>query len=128
MQANTFASVYLENQGKQGFALHELPMEAQWSSINDMLIEDFDQDGNLDLLVAGNLYAAEVETPRNDAGIGLVLLGDGKGAFDPLSKAESGFFAPYDVKSLARINKTTVLVGSNNGPVLQFSWEQRWTK
>ena len=43
-----------------------------------MLIEDFNQDGNLDILVAGNLYTAEVETPRNDAGIGLVLLGDGK--------------------------------------------------
>ena len=74
------------------------------------------------------MYGSEVETPRNDAGIGLVLLGDGKGSFDPLSKAASGFFAPYDVKSLARINKTAVLVGSNNGPVLQFNWDQRWTK
>ena len=128
LKANTFASVYLENQGNKGFVNHQLPMEAQWSSINDMLIEDFNQDGNLDILVAGNLYTAEVETPRNDAGIGLVLLGDGKGSFAPLSKTESGFFAPYDVKSLARINKTAVLVGSNNGPVLQFSWDKRWTK
>lgn len=128
LKANTFASLYLENKGKEGFRNHQLPVEAQWSSVNDMLIEDFDQDGNLDILLAGNLYSAEVETARNDAGIGLVLLGDGKGAFTPLSKSESGFYVPYDVKSLARINKNAVLIGSNNGPVLQFRWDQQWTK
>lgn len=128
LTANSFASIYLENQGKKGFTSHELPIEAQWSSVNDMLIEDFDKDGNLDILLAGNLYTAEVETPRNDAGIGLVLLGDGKGDFKALSRSESGFFVPFDVKSLVKINKNAVLVGSNNAPVQQFRWGESWTK
>ena len=52
-----------------------LPNEAQLSSINDILIDDYDQDGHADLLVAGNLYTSEIETPRNDAGMGLLLRG-----------------------------------------------------
>lgn len=122
LQAQTFASVYLENKGNGQFQLTPLPQAAQWSSINDILIEDFNEDGKQDLLMAGNLYSAEVETPRNDAGIGVLLLGDGKGNFEPLSKAESGFYVPYDVKNLAKLNKQAVLVGCNNAALQIFQW------
>ena len=79
-QVKSFASVYLENRNGT-FVVHQLPSEAQLSSINQILVDDFDRDGNLDALVAGNLYWSEVETPRNDAGTGLLLKGNGKGSF-----------------------------------------------
>ena len=44
----------------------------------------------MDLLVAGNMYGSEVETPRNDASIGLVLIGDGQGGFQALSAGQTG--------------------------------------
>ena len=75
-EATIFASVYLENTGNGSFNVHELPAEAQLSSINDIVIDDYNQDQHSDILVAGNLYGAEVETARNDAGVGLVLLGE----------------------------------------------------
>src|SRR5450756_2360834 len=84
-----------------------------------MIIDDFDKDGNLDILAAGNLFNMEVVTPRNDAGIGVYMEGDGKGGFKIKPASETGFFAPNDVKSLALIKvkngENLVLVGNNNG-------------
>jgi hypothetical protein len=122
-QANTFESVYLENTGSGKFEFHTLPREAQFSSVNDILINDYNRDGNLDILLAGNMYGTEVKTSRNDAGIGLFLSGDGKGNFKPLNYLESGFFVPYDVKSLQELkidNTLYILAGCNNDSLQVF--------
>ena len=79
--AKLFASVYVENKGDGTFLLKPLPNAAQISSINSILSDDYNKDGHLDILIAGNLYTAEIETPRNDGGIGLLLYGDSKGNF-----------------------------------------------
>lgn len=114
----TFESGYLENLGKGEFEWHAFPAEAQLSSINGFVIEDFNKDGNLDVLLAGNMYNSEVETARNDAGLGLTLLGDGKGNFTAMSPMKSGFLASGDVKGLAQLKGTEgnsfVVVGNNN--------------
>jgi enediyne biosynthesis protein E4 len=124
LQAETFASCYLENIGNGKFKIHKLPNEAQLSSINDMIIDDFDMDGNLDILAAGNLFDVEIVTPRNDGGVGIFLKGDGKGHFAPVPYASSGFFAPGDVKSMAFVhlnNKNKdILVGNNNARLQAF--------
>ena len=121
-KAKTFASIFIENLGDGNFKEHLLPNEAQISSINDICVDDFNNDGHKDILVAGNLYASEIETPRNDAGIGLVLLGDGKNNFVPLAPQSSGFFVPFDVKKTVPIKSggnTYILCAVNNG-TLQF--------
>ncbi|GJM33699.1 MAG: hypothetical protein DHS20C18_27000 [Saprospiraceae bacterium] len=119
--ANTFASVYVENLGDGQFAVHPLPVKAQVSSINDIIIRDFNADEHLDILIAGNLYSAEIETARNDAGIGLLMLGDSKGNFEPLSYKESGFFAPFDVKSMKILDNQSLVLGCNNDFLQVFS-------
>lgn len=73
---NTFASSYVENKGKNGFEFYELPEWAQISSVNKILAMDFNNDNHLDLILGGNLYQSEVETPRNDASLGLILIGN----------------------------------------------------
>ncbi|HEX7468198.1 MAG TPA: FG-GAP-like repeat-containing protein, partial [Methanobacterium sp.] len=124
LQAETFASCYLENTGNGKFKIQKFPNEAQLSSINDMMIDDFDNDGHLDILAAGNLYNVEVVTPRNDGGIGIFLKGDGKGHFAPVPYALSGFFAPGDIKSLALVHLNNkdkaILVGNNNAKLQVF--------
>ena len=120
-KAYTFASSYFENLGDGTFAVRPFPNEAQLSSVNSILTEDFNDDGNLDLLISGNLFPSEIETPRNDAGMGLFLTGDGKGNFTPVRTVESGFFAPYDAKDmkLLKAGGRKVILVANNQYFLQ---------
>jgi hypothetical protein len=55
-KANFFNSSFVRNNGKGSFSIEPLPAVAQTSVINGMIAEDFDADGNLDLLLAGNDY------------------------------------------------------------------------
>jgi len=120
-QVNTFATSYIEN--KDGvFVTHALPNEVQLSSINKIIVKDFNKDGNLDILAAGNLYASEIETPRNDAGTGVFLSGNGDGTFHPLSINESGFYVPKDVKDmeLLKVGKQQMVLAANNNEYIKF--------
>ena len=119
--AQNFASSYFENDGNGSFSVKNMPQLAQVSSINDILVKDFDSDGELDLLVAGNLYASEVETPRNDASIGLLLRGDGKGNFEAIPSSRSGVQIIGEVRHLLPFNNG-ILVGRNNGEILYLSY------
>lgn len=120
-QVKSFASIYLENT-KDGFKIHQLPMEVQVSSINQILVSDYDKDGNLDALVAGNLYNSEVETPRNDGSYGTFLKGDGKGEFKAIPVAQSGFYTSGDVKDLQTISigKAPYILSIKNNDYIQF--------
>ena len=120
-QVKSFASIYLENINGQ-FISHELPLSAQLSSVNQILIDDYNRDGHLDAIIAGNLYSSEVETPRNDASVGLFLAGNGKGSFDPWSPSKSGLKADGDVKDLAEIvvGGSTYVIAAKNSDYLQF--------
>jgi hypothetical protein len=120
--AHTFASSYMENLGNGNFNLTPLPVEAQFSNSNAIKVSDVNKDGNLDVLLVGNLFVSEIETPRNDAGTGLLLLGDGKGDFKAQKAMESGFFARGDAKKMETITiggKEKVIVANNND-VLQI--------
>ncbi len=118
-QAKTFATSYFENRGDGTFAATAFPNAVQLSAINAILPGDYDGDGHADLLMAGNLYASEVETPRGDAGIGVFLRGNGKGQFRPVPSRQSGFYADGDVKDMRLIRLGTagalgVLAARNN--------------
>ena len=116
LKANIFASIILENKNGK-FEIKKLPFMAQISAITGVEEFDFDQDGNNDLVVAGNMFNTEVETSRADASFGLFLQGDGKGNYTEKPLLESGFFAPVDVKNLKMIDyegQKLILVANNN--------------
>ena len=68
-----------------------------------MIIEDFNHDGNPDILAVQNDYSFEPLGGRYDAGIGLLLFGDGKGNFIFVDPRESGILINGDSKSISRI-------------------------
>ena len=117
-KAYTFETSWFENRGQLKFEQRALPTFAQFSTVHDFICRDWNNDGNMDILFAGNYYEREVETTRSDASIGGVLLGDGKGGFSPLHSSKSGFFAFADARALALIedgpNKPIVIIGNNN--------------
>ncbi len=120
-QIDTFASIFLRSTGSGTFAQFALPNLAQIAPIRAIVPNDVDGDGHLDLLVVGNLYDAEPNTARADAGKGLWLRGDGKGHFTPVSPSESGFLAPLNATGLALVRTPTgqALLVANTGDSLQ---------
>ncbi len=99
-QATTFAHYWLENTGETGFKWHILPNRSQLAPINNMQLIDFDQDGFTDLLVQGGLYDAEVETPRADASVGLLLRNKEGNGFEVVPPKVSGVFLKGNIKSM----------------------------
>jgi hypothetical protein len=103
MDANWMASSYIENLGNNKFTMKPLPVVAQSAPVNGIITTDANGDGNLDVMMVGNDYGNEVFAGRYDAFTGLVLLGDGTGAFQVMPSAKSGFYVAGDAKSLARL-------------------------
>jgi hypothetical protein len=106
LKANMLKSCFLRNDGNGKFTLIPLPVEAQFSALNGMQVGDFDGDGNLDVVINGNDYGTDVSIGRYDALNGLMLKGDGKGGFKPLSILQSGIYIPGDGKALVQLRDT----------------------
>jgi len=127
-QADTFASLYLQNNGNGTFTAERLPNLAQISPIRGIVACDVDGDGNLDLIVAGNLTEMEPNTTPPDAGNGLWLKGDGRGHFTPVTPFVSGFLAARGVSGLALIKTpagSAVLVANTGDSLQAFTIRRR---
>ena len=121
LSVNTFESTVLIN-NKSYYDYKALPNYAQFSSVNDIIIEDFDDDEINDILLVGNMYHAEIETTRNDSGNGLLLKGNGDGDFKEIPISKSGFFTPGDSKKIISLkrNQDKVFIVANNDDRLQI--------
>ncbi|MEO1410675.1 MAG: VCBS repeat-containing protein [Bacteroidota bacterium] len=119
----TFAHTVFLNDGKGSFKTRELPKLAQIAPIYDMVVRDFDGDGQLDLFCVGNFHQREVETTRSDAGVGALLLGDGAGGFTAVSPSVTGVVAKEDARAVVWLNnkgQRPVMAIANNGAPMQF--------
>ncbi|WP_106792488.1 VCBS repeat-containing protein [Aquimarina sp. Aq78] len=124
LSSYSFKSGILKNNGNANFEFIPLPAIAQISSINDILIIDINNDSKKDIIIAGNLFTSEIETPRNDAGYGMVLLNEGNFNFSPMHASKSGVFIPYDSKNLHWIeidNNPAMISGNNDDKISAFT-------
>jgi enediyne biosynthesis protein E4 len=116
-------SVIVENLGNNQFKLRPLPDAVQRAPVTAILVEDISMDGNDDLFVVGNDYSTEPIEGQHDGGVGMILLGDGKGNFNPLSPQQSGFWVEGDARGMVAIHSKDlkiILVAQNKGPLLAF--------
>ena len=120
LRVQTFSSMYLENLG-DSFQIHRLPSQAQMGPTLSIVVMDANDDGNLDIIGAGNIYETEAETVSYDANRGYVLLGDGKGNFETVPN--SGFYYnsnARDIKIIVIDGKEHLVLGSNNDEMKIF--------
>lgn len=125
LRANNFSSAYCRNDGDGKFTLVPLPFMAQLSALNGMASDDFDGDGNLDIVMNTNDYGSEVTTGRYDALNGLLLKGDGKGNFIAQSILESGIFIPGNGKALVKLRSANggylLAAAQNRAPLKMYA-------
>ncbi len=124
LTGNYDKTAYLENLGDGKFEVKRLPTLAQIAPVNGLATEDVNGDGFPDVVMVGNDYGNEIFVGRLDAHLGLVLLGDGKGGFTPMSPQESGFVVPGDGKALVKIASAQgdplFVASQNRGKLLMF--------
>ena len=120
-EAYTFASAYAENRGDGTFALRALPTEAQFAPVYAFLARDFGGDGRADVVLAGGFYGVKPDRGRYDASYGLLLRGDGAGAFTPVDLAESGLLIEGQARDLEWLRLAdgteAVVVARNDAPL-----------
>jgi hypothetical protein len=125
LQANDMASSFIKNEGNGHFSIKPLPLQAQTAPVYGMVAEDFDNDGNLDVIMVGNDYGMEPYSGRHDAFMGLCLKGDGRGNFSSLTPAQSGFFVKGDAKGIAQIhtakNEELLVATQNQDSLVAFT-------
>lgn len=73
LKINTLHSSWMENLGNGKFALKILPDELQRSMVNGFVMDDFDGDGQNEVLCAGNFFPYKVEWGKSDAFMGSIL-------------------------------------------------------
>ena len=116
LEVNELRTCYLENNNGK-FTTKPLPNEAQMAPVKSIVVHDFDGNGSMDLLLAGNDYGPAVEVGRYDAGNGALMLNDGKGNFSFVPNRLSGFWASQEARHLAKINmsggKKGIVVANN---------------
>ncbi|NNE27359.1 MAG: VCBS repeat-containing protein [Saprospiraceae bacterium] len=124
--ANNFKSIVLWNEGHGKFNQAELPYQAQLFPVQDIICTDLNGDKLTDLILSGNWFVSEIETPRADNGSGLVLLNKGSRQWNALDTKASGLFTPHDVRSLLLVespNTKKLIVGNNNYAAQVFEFD-----
>jgi hypothetical protein len=109
------------------FEFSRLPMLAQISPINAIVVRDLDGDGIPDVYCVGNNFGPEPSTGRFDGGVSLLLKGDGHGGLTPVPAWQSGLLAPGDTREAVALTLPgargvpSIAVSQCNGPVLLFT-------
>lgn len=123
LQADEFRSMIIINDQNK-LRLKPLPSVVQLFPVYSILVDDFNQDGVNDLILAGNFIDVQPELGPYDAGYGVILKGNPDGTFLPVSPGESGLLINGSVRGIQNIigiaDSKTLLVARNNQPALAY--------
>ncbi|MDA9669323.1 VCBS repeat-containing protein [Flavobacteriaceae bacterium] len=115
-------SVILLNNGEGSFSIKQLPEETQLSPIYAILASDLDKDGNVDLILGGNLHKVKPEIGRYDASYGQFLKGLGNGNFGVSNMDESGLILNGEIRDFKILNQkqNNLLLVARNNSTMEF--------
>jgi hypothetical protein len=121
-EARVFASSVAIDQGNGTYKLAPLPVEAQFAPVYASLARDFDGDGRIDLLVAGNEFRVPPMLGRYDASFGLLLRGSGASGFVAVDPTRSSLAIEGQVRDIkpfrSALGGEMIAVARNNETLL----------
>lgn len=121
MQASFLETVIFENRDGK-FVPRALPVQAQFSPIYKILVQDINNDSLPDLFLLGNTDYPRLKMGKIDADFGILLMNEGKGNFRYCTQRESGLRIVGDVKEAVwlQLNNVCYLVAAATGMPLQW--------
>lgn len=128
-QIQTLASSYLSQEDGK-YVIKPLPESVQYSAVNGFVSQDFDGDGNTDVLVVGNFYGNHPAMGRSDASFGNFLTSSNDSLLSEVSFDTSGFAIDGEARDIKIIKgpegKKWILVSRNNGSIKLFESNSKW--
>jgi hypothetical protein len=116
-EATCFESSIFINLGQGTFKRIPFPVEIQFSTVRDFLIEDFDRDGDPEILIGGNYYPVIPYLGRSDASYGWMLDMQGEADYTVVPPVKSGFQVQGEIRDLEMVhagNLRMVVAGVND--------------
>ncbi|NOZ04105.1 MAG: VCBS repeat-containing protein, partial [FCB group bacterium] len=121
-KAFTFASTVFYGNEAGKFQAQPLPLEAQFSPVYAIMVNDFNSDGFKDLLLAGNFYGVPPQLGKYDASYGTLLEGDRTGGFTSVPIWNSGLSSTGQVRDMVSLpygGDTEIVIFAKNNDRIQ---------
>lgn len=122
-EVQLFQSVYLMNEGKSKYTVNELPIDVQFSPVYAFVTGDFNGDGIIDILTAGNFNGSTPSIGRLGASYGNCLLGSAGDGYEVVQPLRSGFSVFGEVRNMKILKSPMIdmiLVCRNNSTTRLF--------
>ncbi|MEO6347453.1 MAG: hypothetical protein ABIO60_06030, partial [Aquaticitalea sp.] len=113
MQVFELASCYFENTNGT-FKKRSLPLLTQISTVNDIMVDDVNEDGFLDLILVGNDTHINTQLGRLDASQGQLLLNNKHGFFNMENPNLEISGQSEQIAKLKLKNKNYYIISRNN--------------
>jgi hypothetical protein len=120
LEVNALSSIVLFNEGAFNFEVQKLPLETQFSPIYAITTYDFDNDGDQDILLGGNLNGVKPEFGRYDASFGSYLENKGNRLFK-YHQTGKGFKINGQIRDL-KVLKNKVFISKNNDSLEVYNY------
>ncbi|CAM4186109.1 VCBS repeat-containing protein [Zobellia nedashkovskayae] len=120
LEVNTLSSIIVINNGDFTFQTKELPVTAQLSTIYGIATDDFDKDGDMDIVLGGNLYNVKPEAGRYDATYGVYLENKGNMNFESVPNGK-GLKVNGEIRDLI-VDQNRLILSRNNDSLVIYNY------
>lgn len=123
---DTRSKVFYQNESGV-FTSVSLPYQSQLSPIHDILLSDFNEDGLLDIMTAGNFSFANIQRGVYDASYGELFIQNTDGQLTYIDNDKTGIYLKGDIKKLTYISSATdsvLMAVPNNRAVSLYKLNQ----
>jgi enediyne biosynthesis protein E4 len=115
--ASQMSSLLLENTGKS-FAIHQLPMYAQWYPVYSITVMDVNGDGKMDIVTGGNQTYSRIKFGAYGCGKGDVFINKGGFNFERLPPLQSGIKISGDVRNAILVDHQLIFGINDQQPLV----------